>query len=133
MFLTVFYGVIDQAAGVLVYSNAGHPHAFALHSDGTHERLGATDPPVGFAGPTSYGEESIAWNSGDDILFLFTDGVPDALVTSGRMNGEQRVLETAIRNRFRTPEEIIDAVFDLSSDEAVSALGDDRTALVVRA
>jgi len=133
MFLTVFYGVIDQAAGILVYSNAGHPHAFALHSDGTHERLGATDPPVGFAGPTSYGEESIAWNSGDDLLFLFTDGVPDALVTSGRMNGEQRVLETAIRNRFRTPEEIIDAVFDPSSDEAVSALGDDRTALVVRA
>ena len=60
MFLTVFYGVIDPAAGVLVYSNAGHPHAFAIHSDGSSERLGATDPPVGFAGPDSYSESSIA-------------------------------------------------------------------------
>ena len=134
MFLTVFYGLVDPAAGVLVYSNAGHPHAFALHADGTHERLRATDPPVGFAGPTSYGEESIAWNSEDDLLLLFTDGLPDTLATSGRLSGEELIVETAVRNRFRTPSEIIGALFELSSDGDVStALADDRTALVVRA
>jgi serine phosphatase RsbU (regulator of sigma subunit) len=116
-----------------VYSNAGHPHAFALHRDGTHERLGATDPPVGFAGPTSYGEESIAWNSKDDLLLLFTDGLPDTLGTSGRLSGEELIIETAVRHRFRTPSEIIDTLFELSTDgDRSAALGDDRTALVVR-
>ena len=42
------------------------------------------------------------------------------------------MLETGIRNRFRAPAEIIDAVFELPPDEGPSELGDDRTALVVR-
>jgi sigma-B regulation protein RsbU (phosphoserine phosphatase) len=132
MFLTVFYGVIDPAAGVLIYSNAGHPHAFAIRTDGASERLTATDPPLGFAGPDSYAEESVAWNSDGDLLLLFTDGLSDTLLTRGLKNGETQVVETAVRNRFRTPTQIIDALFDLSSDATLSGLGDDRTALVVR-
>jgi sigma-B regulation protein RsbU (phosphoserine phosphatase) len=132
MFLTIFYGVIDPAAGVLVYSNAGHPHAFAMHADGSRERLGATDPPLGFAGPDAYREASIAWRSREDILFLFTDGLPDALQSVGGVSGEDRILDVAARNRFSTPEEIIDAVFALEPNGDASPLGDDRTALVVR-
>lgn len=132
MFLTLFYGVIDPAAGVLVYSNAGHPHAFALRADGSSERLTATDPPVGFAGPDSYSEESVAWTSGEDLLFLFTDGLSDTLATKGLKNGETQVLETAVRSRFKSPPEIIDELFELSSDSPIPTPGDDRTALVVR-
>lgn len=132
MFLTVFYGVIDPAAGILTYANAGHPHAFAIREDGEAERLGATDPPVGFAGPDSYDERSIAWNSGGDLLLLFTDGLSDTLATQGLRNGETQVLDAAVRNRFRSPGEIIDELFALSSDATWSSLADDRTALVVR-
>ena len=132
MFLTVFYGVIDPAAGILTYANAGHPHAFALREDGERERLVATDPPVGFAGPDSYEESSIAWNSGSDLLLLFTDGLSDTLATKGLRNGETQIVDCAVRNRFRTPAEIIDELFDLSSDDSWSSLADDRTALVVR-
>jgi sigma-B regulation protein RsbU (phosphoserine phosphatase) len=132
MFLSVFYGVIDPAAGVLSYSNAGHPHAFAIRDDGAFERLTATDPPVGFAGADSYSEEAVAWQSGTDLLLLFTDGLSDTLPTRNLKNGETQVVETAVMNRFRKPAEIIGALFDLSSDAQRSALADDRTALVVR-
>jgi len=132
MFLTVFYGVIDPAAGVLVYANAGHPHAFAVHPDGSHERLVATDPPVGFAGGDSYRESSIAWNSGEDLLLLFTDGLPDALTGPDVGRGEDRVLEAVVRSRFKTTSEIIDAMFVLTTEGETSEHGDDRTALVVR-
>ncbi len=132
MFLTVFYGVIDPAAGVMVYANAGHPHAFAVHPDGSHERLTATDPPVGFAGPEAFHESSIAWNSGQDLLLLFTDGLPDTLETSGEAGGEERILDAVVRNRFAPPSDIIEAIFELSSDVHLSSRGDDRTALVVR-
>jgi sigma-B regulation protein RsbU (phosphoserine phosphatase) len=133
MYLTVFYGVIDPAAGVLVYSNAGHPHAFTVHSDGSAERLEATDPPVGFAGPDAYHEESTAWNGPDDLLLLFTDGLPDSLRQRDGRAAEKLVVDTAVRNRFSTPAEIIEALFELSTERDANApMGDDRTALVLR-
>ncbi len=132
MFLSVIYCVIDPAAGLLTYANAGHPHAFVVRGDGTHVRLVATDPPVGFAGPDSYSEEVIPWGADEDLLFLFTDGLSDTLPTHNLKNGETQVLEAATQARFQKPAEIIEALFDLAPDAHLSALADDRTALVVR-
>jgi sigma-B regulation protein RsbU (phosphoserine phosphatase) len=132
MFLSVFYGVIDPAAGVLTYSNAGHPHAFVIREDGEVERLMATDPPVGFAGPDSYGEDAVAWQGERDLLLLFTDGLSDTLPTRGLKNGETQILDEAVQARFSSTREIIDALFALAPDAYRSALADDRTALVVR-
>ncbi len=132
MFLTAFYGVLDPGAGRLVYTNAGHPHAFAIRADGTAERLEATDPPVGFAGDDAYHERSVPWTPGRDLLFLFTDGLSDALATDTRGNGERLVVETAVRHRFSSPERVVDALFELKASGAAPGAGDDRTALVVR-
>jgi sigma-B regulation protein RsbU (phosphoserine phosphatase) len=132
MYLTVFYGVIDPAEGVVVYANAGHPHAFAVHEDGTHHRLAATDPPVGFAGPDSYREESLPWDPKGDLLFLFTDGLPDALPRGNGGRAEDVVLETVSRHRYDAPGEIIAALFELPEDRTSARVGDDRTALVLR-
>ncbi len=132
MYLTAIYGVIDPAAGVLVYSNAGHPYAFVVRADGSAERLPATDPPVGFAGPDAFSEESVAWNSPDDLLLLFTDGLPDSLTGLDRLGAEQLVLGTVARNRRRPVSEIVDALFQLSADREPSAVGDDQTVLVLR-
>lgn len=132
MFLTVFYGVVDPKAGRLVYSNAGHPHAFVIHPDGGLDRLTATDPPVGFAGPTAYGEEEVAWESGQDLLLLFTDGLSDTLASATRGDGEERVLDTVIALRHSPVHLIVDELFALTADSDPPIQGDDRTALVVR-
>jgi sigma-B regulation protein RsbU (phosphoserine phosphatase) len=134
MFLTVFYGVLDPGTRELVFANAGHPHAFLIRDDGTAERLLATDPPVGFAGPDSYQEDTVYWDPERDVLLLFTDGLSDALATPQRTDGENRILEAATRHRYRPVAEIVDELFALSSgDPEAEVLGDDRTALVVRA
>ena len=134
MYLTVFYGVIDPAGEELVYSNAGHPHAFAIHADGSTDRLLATDPPVGFAGPDAYHETRIRWAGAKDLLFLFTDGLSDSLPDGGGKSGEGMVLRAAVTNRDRSPEEIVEALFALGGEpaEGESRIGDDRTALVLR-
>jgi phosphoserine phosphatase RsbU/P len=132
MFLTVIYGVIDPVRGTLVYANAGHPHAFVVGADGSTERLEATDPPVGFAGPDAYHEERRPWRSGEDLLLLFTDGLSDALTTTTRGNGELLVLETAVQSRFSTPGKLIQALFELTGQAQGPSMGDDRTALAVR-
>ena len=132
MYICLFYGVIDPARRELTYANAGHPHAFVIRSNGEAKRLVATDPPVGFAGSDSYAEETVSWSSGDDLLLLFTDGLSDTLATKGLKNGEAQVLEAAIENRFGSVSQVIDALFGLSTDTSMSALADDRAALVVQ-
>jgi len=132
MYICLFYGVIDPDRRELTYANAGHPHAFVIRSNGEAKRLVATDPPVGFAGSDSYAEETVSWSSGDDLLLLFTDGLSDTLATKGLKNGEAQVLEAAIENRFGSVSQVIDALFGLSTDTSMSALADDRAALVVQ-
>jgi sigma-B regulation protein RsbU (phosphoserine phosphatase) len=132
MFLTVFYGVLDPGRRRLTFSNAGHPHAFVLHEDGGLDRLLATDPPVGFAGPDAYGEREIDWLPGDDLLLLFTDGLSDTLASAGRNDGEEKVLDTVIHLRHSPVHLIVDELFDLTNAAEPPIKGDDRTALVVR-
>jgi sigma-B regulation protein RsbU (phosphoserine phosphatase) len=132
MYLTTIFAVIDPAAGTLVYSNAGHPHAFVLRANGAADRLTATDPPVGFAGPDSYREEAVAWRSREDLLLLFTDGLPDSFFGIDRRGAEQILLDTASRHRRRPAREIVEALFQLTADREPSPMGDDRTALVLR-
>ncbi len=132
MFLTVFYGVVDPGTRSLVYSNAGHPHAFVLHRDGSYDRLFATDPPVGFAGPDAYAQHEVAWNPDGDLLLLFTDGLSDTLADLTRGDGEERVLRSVVEHRQKSAREIVDALFRMTAGAHPRITGDDRTALIVR-
>lgn len=131
MYLTLFYGVLDPAARTLTWSNAGHPHAFLVGSDGCGERLLATDPPVGIAGPGSYEQRVRAWDPRSDLVFLFTDGLSDALVTDTSPRGEEQVLDVVARHRKEEPSAIIDALFELVADAPARSPADDRTAMVL--
>ena len=131
MFVSLCYVVIDPAAGELRYSNAGHPHAWVFRSDGDAERLSATDPPMGFAGPESYAEEHVSWESGD-LLVLFTDGLSDTLATPEPGSGEAAVLDAIRREREGGPAHIIEVLFDLSEAAIPYVPADDRTAVILR-
>lgn len=132
-YLTVFYGVLDPAAGLLEYSNAGHPHAFLIQGDGSTRRLAATDPPLGIAGPASYSQEQVAWDGASDLLLLFTDGLSDTLAIHSFANGEQIVLEEVTRRRQQAPQAIVDGLMARAREATPSVPADDRTAIVVRA
>lgn len=131
MYLSLFYAVVDPGAGTVTYSNAGHPHAFLVRNDGAVERLDATDPPVGIAGPTAYAEAERCWSPDDDLLVLFTDGLSDTLA-SDLIDGETLVVQTAAAHRSRTPAEIVEALFALAGARHPTAPPDDRSALVLR-
>jgi len=132
MYLSLFYGILDPKKGDLTYSNAGHPHAFAIHYDGTAERLEATDPPVGIAGPSAYGERTVPWEAGRDLLLLFTDGLSDTLATGEGGSGEDAVLKEAVAGRLGHPSELVDGLFQKAAEAHPSVPADDITALVMR-
>lgn len=132
MFLTLFYAVIDAAAGKLVYANAGHPQAFVVRPDGTPCRLEATRPPLGLgAGGTTDAE--LPWARRADTLCLFTDGISDATSLRGIRFGEERVLGHVSRMRGRSTLDVLNAVtteLDAFTEGADPA--DDRTIVLLR-
>jgi phosphoserine phosphatase RsbU/P len=128
MYLTLFYCVIDPAARRIDYANAGHPHAFRITPAGEVHRLAPTNPPFGIIDLDNYGQEVTPWTPGEDILFLFTDGLSDTL---GQSDGERRLLSHVLDGRDRPMETVLEELFAL-----VPAGGDlpadDRTALLLR-
>lgn len=126
MYMTLFYGVIDPAKGILTYANAGHSHAFRVSGDSEHFRLPVTNPPFGLLDLDNYGERSVEWDS-DDILFLFTDGLSDSLGASG----EERLVGHVARSRRAPLSNLLESLFALP--HSVSDFpADDRSALLLR-
>jgi phosphoserine phosphatase RsbU/P len=132
MFISTFYGVIDPWAGELHFANTGHPHAFRLKEDGEFERLAATDPPIGMdeKRPITTRRD---WNTGRDLLVLFTDGVADARNRMGERLGEERILDVVRAHRHEDPAKILDLVLtDLEAHTDGAIRRDDLTLVLVR-
>lgn len=128
MYLTLFYGVIDPNKGKLCYANAGHSPAFRISDDGQVERLGTTNPPFGLVDLDSYAEEERDWLPGKDLLFLFTDGLSDALDTS---TGEEILTRFVAERRNEPMTQVLGSLFELEPC-GTDAPSDDRTAVLVR-
>jgi sigma-B regulation protein RsbU (phosphoserine phosphatase) len=131
MYLTLFYGVIDPAEDTITYANAGHSHAWRVPAEGPPQRLGVTDPPFGIIDRSQYGEATAPWDGGRDLLFLFTDGLSDAL-ERGEVEGEKILVDETARLRDRPAEEIIGRLFARVGEEGASVPPDDRTVVLVR-
>ncbi|UCE51304.1 MAG: SpoIIE family protein phosphatase [Desulfobacterales bacterium] len=84
MFATLFFSVLDPKNGKLVYINGGHETAFVIGRNGVSKRLLPTGPAVGLIPEAKFEYKQIQLKPGE-ILFAFTDGVPDA-----RSPGEER-------------------------------------------
>jgi sigma-B regulation protein RsbU (phosphoserine phosphatase) len=132
MYLTLFYGVIDPEGGRITYANAGHGHAFRVRGDGSTERLRATDPPLGIVDLEEYHEDQVPWSRGEDLLFLFTDGLSDSL-EAGEVEGSRILLDEVARGRGMDVRALVERLFVLGTPAGGSSVpADDRTALLVR-
>jgi phosphoserine phosphatase RsbU/P len=93
MFVTLFFGMLDPEKGVLTYINAGHNPPVLLDSTGkVKERLTLTGPAVGMLPDIIYKSRQVTVDPGD-VLFLFTDGVPETHNPLGKLFTEKRMLE----------------------------------------
>lgn len=130
MYLTLFYGVIDPGAHTLTYANAGHGHAFRIAASGEVDRLGATNPPLGIVDLDVYGDAQVAWSPSEDLLFLFTDGLSDAL-GAGEIEGEKLLLELVVNHRAQPAQALMERLFGLPAADSDTP-ADDRTAVLAR-
>jgi len=94
-FTTAFLAQIDPETYAMEYVNAGHNDPILRRASGAIERLSIGGPPFGL--PLFTDAETL-YPSGrvqlapSDLLFIFTDGVIEAVNESGEEYGEQRLL-----------------------------------------
>jgi len=104
--------VMDTTGGRLTYVNAGHnpPLLLPAGKDGFRE-LESTGIALGAAENSRYTEGEVTISPGD-ILLLYTDGVTEAVNSSGGMFGETRLRELVREARDLPPSAILDRLLE---------------------
>jgi len=91
MFVTVFLGILDLRTGSLVYSNAGHNPPYLKRPDGELVRIDRRHGPIiGAMEGLAYRQDHLALSTGD-LVFLYTDGVTEAMNPRRELYTESRL------------------------------------------
>ena len=91
-YFTMVYGVIDVRTRQLTYTAAGHPGPILVPANGEPTLHSSTGLPIGMLPGVEFGERTITLVPGDR-LFLYTDGVTEALDDNEEEFGKTRLLE----------------------------------------
>jgi sigma-B regulation protein RsbU (phosphoserine phosphatase) len=107
-FFTLIYGILDVHSTEFRYVCAGHPSPVHL-TNGSAELTGNSSPAIGFNPTATFTEQSIQLRSGDRI-YLYSDGIPEAMNTAREEYSDDRLVETLMQQR------------DTSLDESLTRL-----------
>ena len=132
MFVTVFYGVLDLANGVLRWCNAGHNPPYLLRANGAREMLHATGVPFGID-PAAFHHIGETVLMPGDGLFLYSDGITEAVDPQGELYGGARLEQALDRSHSRGAAGLVAEVLaDTRSFSGGAETADDITCLALR-
>ena len=132
MFVTLFLGVLDPMSGALQCCNAGHLFPYVLGQNGIEPLETARGKPLGIS--TSFGYDSSGWSlSTGDCLFLYTDGITEAMDSEGKLFAKERLEEALQTVVGEDPSKIIAGVTEKMREFTDGALqSDDIAAMAIR-
>lgn len=137
-FVTMTYAVIDPEALTIDYARAGHNPPAMLRTNGEPSFVMPSGTALGAADRDLFAEliepERLELQSGDAMVF-YTDGVTEAMSSTGEQFGEARLLESLARlHDGRPARELADGLLAAVAEHAQNAeQHDDITVVVVRA
>ena len=118
MFVTVLYAVYDPETGQFKYANGGHNTPLLVHPDGSSDEFPLTGGiALGVAPDLYYEHHSIILAPGDTV-FLYTDGVTEAMNADSEEFGMARLREIFATAPPRNAQEANAAVFEAVGDFA---------------
>jgi len=129
-FISFFYGVLDTAAGSLMYANAGHFAPAVVRADGTTERLTCGGPVLGVIADAAYEQGQIALSPQDRII-CFTDGLTEARAADDAEFGEDRLIAAAMENRSCSAPALRTRLMEAVATFTDGSFQDDATLIVV--
>ena len=133
MFVTVFYGILDTRNGSFEYCNGGHNPPYLVSKEGevrmVENRGGVF---LGALKNLEYASNVVMLQPGD-TLFMYTDGITEAMNKEEQMFGEPRS-EESMKNHHAMPlnEMVENVVKDVQSFADGHEQSDDMTCVALR-
>ena len=110
MFVTIWMGILDVHTGILTCTNAGHEYPAVCGADGVfrifRDKHGMC---VGAMDNVRYRDYELRMDPGDKI-FVYTDGVPDAINSAGEFYGLERLEAALNRLAGEDPEQVLQGI-----------------------
>jgi len=134
-FTTAFLAEIDLDTRKMTYVNCGHNDPILRRASGAIERLSTGGPPLGLP---VFTENELPYVSGrtqlmpGDLLFVFTDGVVEAVNEAGEEFREERLLGSLNVSSGTAAEVLSRVMTDVNNFVGYARQHDDITALVLR-
>lgn len=107
LFVTAWFGIIDIESGKVNYVNAGHNPPLVKKKDETYQWL-KCKPGLVLAGMenTKYHANTFTLTKGEQ-LFLYTDGIPEAMDENRQFFGEERLKQLLDHLEFNSLKKIL--------------------------
>lgn len=133
MFVTLWMGILDRRTGRLAYANGGHcPPCVLSRSPGVPEKWlrDVSGPLVGPFEDVDYAELETTLEPGD-VVFVYSDGVTEAMNEGRELFGEERMSKVFDACRGERPQAFVTAMTDaIAAHRGAAEQSDDITMLV---
>ena len=127
---TGIFGILNIHTGTVTYSNAGHNPPILMKKDGSISKVPPTgDMILGAINDACYHEKELKMSPGDN-LFLYTDGVTEAMNTKHELYSEQRLLENCRTLAGKNPKEVVEKITETVGEFVVGAVQSDDITLL---
>lgn len=132
-FVTIFFGVLNTRSGEVQYSNGGHNSPCLVRSTGEVEMLPYTDGVLlGKMEHQDYDAKKIQLEKGDK-LFMYTDGVTEAMDSEMNMYEEERLISYLRKSNGSSLQDLTTgSITDLKSFVRGAPQSDDITVMALR-
>ncbi len=118
MFITLFLGLLDTQTNQFEYCNGGHNPPYIIRANGSFSTLASTNgTALGVMSDLNYGSKTIQLEN-NDTVFLYTDGVVEAIDRDENEFGEKRVENIFVTQDFISPKTLSNNVLDAVTDFA---------------
>ena len=133
LFVTVFYGVLDERTGHFTYANGGHNPPILVDGRGPRPLETTGGIALGMFDSLDYEDTRVVLEPGARMI-LFSDGVTEAFDAHSEAYGDERLLEAARGlPRQQTPEQdVSDIVASVEAFAGNAPQFDDITCVVFR-
>jgi serine phosphatase RsbU (regulator of sigma subunit)/ABC-type uncharacterized transport system substrate-binding protein len=134
MFLTLFLAVLERKTRILHYANGGHNPPYVLSADGGVKPLPLdSGTALGVFEDAIYQPQSLQLHVGDG-LFVYTDGVTEAMNQTEQLYGEERLEQLLQQSSALDAHALTGKVIEEVGEFAKGAgQSDDITVLFIRA
>jgi len=131
-YVTLFYGELDNSCGHFHYANAGHNYPVLVRANGEMELLKTGGAIIGALPKLEFKSSTVKLES-DDLLFLFTDGLSEAMDQDEKEYGENRIRNFICGHRKECPDKLIDSILsDVRSFDPTYPPRDDTTIIALK-